>query len=221
MPLTIDIAPFRGHPIVRYASGNSASYFLRLPDGQFGSGKGYPAYNNESLSQLRDSGKPVSAVDKSTTYLSWTDFWQTIQAIADYERSRAPGVLHPRINAPDYFGSENTSPDCRTRESCNRCDHPDHIAVGQALRLFVAGTYDRAWWVGYSSRTKPENLNGEGYAWKGEVFFAYAAAVLSETTSNGDPQPPNLFEWRSWGARDYFRSVAWDQPDPDVPVCGP
>lgn len=221
VPLTIDIAPFRGHPIVRYASGNSASYFLRLPDGQFGSGKGYPAYNNESLSQLRDSGKPVSAVDKSTTYLSWTDFWQTIQAIADYERSRAPGVLHPRINAPDYFGSENTSPDCRTRESCNRCDHPDHIAVGQALRQFVAGTYDRAWWVGYSSRTKPENLNGEGYAWKGEVFFAYAAAVLSETTSNGDPQPPNLFEWRSWGARDYFRSVAWDQPDPDVPVCGP
>ncbi len=220
-PLTVDIAAVRGHPIVRYTSGNSVSYFLRLPDGRFLSGKGYPAFNNESLTQLRDSGKPVSAVDKSTTYQSWADFWQTIQAIADYERSRVPTVIHPRIHAPDYFGSDNSQADCRTRESCNRCDHPDHIAVAQAVRQFGTGTYDRVWWVGYASQRLPENLNGEEFIGKGEVFFAYAAAVLDETTMNGDPQPPNLFEWRTWGARDYFRAVAWDKPDSDLPVCGP
>ena len=221
LPLTIDVAQFLGHPIVRYTSGNSVSYFLRLPDGQFRSGKGYPAYNNESLPELRDNNKPVSAVDKSTTYRSWKDFWQTLQAIADYERSRVPAMLHPRINAPDYFGVDNSQADCRSRESCNRCDHPDHIAVGQALRQFVSGTYDRVWWVGYYSQTRPENLTGLDFMGKGEVFFAYTAAVLSETTANGSPQPPNLFEWRSWGARDYVRTVGWDQPDADLPVCGP
>jgi hypothetical protein len=221
LPLTVDIAQFLGHPIVRYTSGNSVSYFLRLPDGAFRSGRGYPAYHNESLSQLRDSGKPVSAVDRSTTYRSWKDFWETLRAIADYERSRVPAVTHPRISAPDYFGVDNSQEDCRTRESCNRCDHPDHIAVGQALRKFVTGTYDRVWWVGYFSRTLPENLNGADFLGKGEVFFAYAAAVLNETTSNGKPQPPNLGEWRAWGARDYIRTVGWDRPDPDVPACGP
>jgi len=219
-PLTVDIAQFLGHPIVRYTSGNSASYFLRLPDGAYRSGKGYPAYQNESLSELRDRGKPVSAVDKSTTYRSWKDFWQTIQAIAEYERSRVPAVLHPKINAPDYFGADNSDASCKSQDACNRCDHPDHIAVGQALRQFVAGIYDRVWWVGYYSQTRPENLNGEDFSGKGEVFFAYAAAVLNESTMNGDPAPPNLWEWRAWGARDYFRIVGWDQPDPDRPMCG-
>jgi hypothetical protein len=100
LPLSVDIAQFLGHPIVRYTSGNSVSYFLRLPDGAFRSGKGYPAYHNESLSQLRDNGKPVSAVDRSTTYRSWKGFWETFRAIADYERSRMPAVTHPRISVP-------------------------------------------------------------------------------------------------------------------------
>jgi len=54
-------------------------------------------------------------------------------------------------------------------------------------------------------------------------FFivANAAAVLSKTTANGSPEPPNLFEWRTWGARDYIRTVGWEQPDPDLPACGP
>ena len=221
VPLTIDIARFNGHPIVRYTSRNSVSYFLRLPDGAYMSGKGYKAYNSESLSQLRDAGKPVSAVDKSTTYTSWKDFWQTLQAIMDSERARVPGLAHPRVSAPDYFGTDNSQRDCGTRDNCNRCDHPDHIAVGEALRQFVAGTYDRTWWIGYESMKKPENLRGEDFAYKGEVFFAYATAVLTETTANGDPAPVNLFEWRSWGARDYFRTVAWDAPDPDRPVCAP
>ena len=221
VPLTVEVASFRGHPIVRYTTGNSVSYFLRLPDGQYQSGKGYPAYNNESLSQLRDSGKPVSAVDRSTSYQSWEDFRQTLQGIADFERSRLPNVTLPRISGPDYAGTDNARQDCDAGSSCNRCDHPDHLAVGQALRRFVAGTYDRVWWVGYASETRPENLRGPDFSGKGAVFFAYANAVLSETTLNGKPQQPNLGDWRAWGARDYFRMVGRDQPDSDAPVCGP
>jgi GlcNAc-PI de-N-acetylase len=219
-PLTIDVARVNGHPIVRYTCGNSVSYFLRLPDGKYLAGTGYPAYNNESLSQLRDSGKPMTAVDKSTTYQSWKDFVQTLQAIMEHERSPMPAASHPAVNAPDYFGSDNSRQDCSSSDTCNRCDHPDHIAVGQALRQFVAGTYNRTWWVGYETQDRPENLAGADFARKGELFFAYASAVENETMLNGKPARPDLQEWRNWGARDYTRTVRPDQPDPDKPVCG-
>jgi LmbE family N-acetylglucosaminyl deacetylase len=219
-PLTVNVSRFNDHPILRYTCGNSVSYFLRLPDGQYGSGRGYPAYDNESLLQLRGDGKPVSAVDKSTTYKSWKDFWQTLRAIMDYERSQVPAAAHPWINAPDYFGTDNSQQDCHSRKSCNPCDHPDHNAVGEALRQFVAGTYDRAWWVGYDTMNRPENLKGADFVRKGEVFLAYGAAVLNETTANGNPARPELEEWQAWGARDYARTVSWDQPDPDNPHCG-
>ena len=220
-PLLVDVARFNDHPVVRYNSRNSTSYFLRLPDGRYRSGTGYPAYRNESLSQLRDGGKPVSAVDNSTTYRSWTDFWQTLRAIMEYERSGVPAASHAWVQAPDYSGVDNSHQDCGSRESCNRCDHPDHIAVGEALRQFVSGTYNRVWWVGYDTENRPENLTGADFARKGEVFFAYSAAVLTETTSNGNPAPPDLEEWHAWGARDYVRTVDWDQPDRDSPACGP
>lgn len=218
-PLTVEVGRFNDHPVVRYTFANSVSYFLRLPDGGYRSGMGYPAYNNESLSQLRDRGKPVTALDKSTTYKSWGDFWQTLQAIMEYERARVPAMPHPWVNAPDYFGADNSRQDCGAPGSCNPCDHPDHKAVGDALRQFATGTYNRSWWVGYDTRNRPENLKGADLARKEELFLAYGAAVLLETTANGNPAPPDLEEWRAWGTRDYGRTVNWDEPDPDKPAC--
>jgi len=58
-PLVVDVARFNDHPIVRYSSRNSTSYFLRLPDGRYRSGTGYPRIGTSRLSQLRDGGKPV------------------------------------------------------------------------------------------------------------------------------------------------------------------
>jgi hypothetical protein len=220
-PLRIDVARFNDHPILRYTCRNTASYFLRLPDGKNRDGKGYPSDNYESLSQLRDSGKPVSALDKSTTYKTWKDFWQTLQAIMDYERSQVPAASHPWVNAPDYGSIDNTHQDCKSPGVCNPCDHPDHKGMADALRQFVAGTYNRAWWVSYDSQNRAENLDGEKFAHKGEVFFAYATAVFAETMANGNAAQPDLEEWRAWGARDYVRIVNWDQPDPDNPKCGP
>ena len=218
-PVTMDVVEFNGHPIVRTTIQNSVSYALRLPDGRYAHGDGYPATNNESLSQLRDIGKPVSAVDGSTTYTSWIDFWGMLEAILEHERSQLPEASHPWVHAPDYSGQDNTSSTCDAEPGCNPCDHPDHTAVADALREFVSGTYNRSWWVGYESRNLPRNLTGQALAQKGAAFFGYANAVFDATTRNGAPQSPSIEEWRLWGERDHVRTVPWDQPDVDDPVC--
>jgi hypothetical protein len=218
-PMTVDHVRVNDHVILRYTCRNSASYFLRLPDGRYQSGKGYAATNYESLTQLRDGGKPISAVDKSATYSTWADFRQTLQSIMDLERILVPSAIHPLVNAPDYFGIDNSHQDCQKPGTCNACDHPDHKAVADALRQFVGGVYNRAWWVGYETQNRPENLAADEFARKGRAFFAYSAAVLQETTANGTPVQADLGEWRAWGARDYYRTVSWDQPDGDNPVC--
>ncbi len=218
-PVTVDVVEANGHPVVRYTVGNSASYVLRLPDGRWRGGDGYPATGNESLSQLRDAGKPVAAVDGSTTYTSWADFWGTLEAIVDAERAAASEAAPLQIHAPDYSGADNADPACAERPGFNPCDHPDHKAVGDAVRAFASGTYERVWWVGYDAQTRPENLDGEPFRQKGATFFGYATAVHRETALNGDPAPPDLGEWRAWGARDYVRAVPSGEPDADAPAC--
>jgi len=220
-PITLAVVERNGHPIVRYSMRNSESYFLRLPDGRWRAGDGYPSTGHESLSQLRDLGKPVSAVDGSTTYTSWEDFWQTLGAILEHERSRVPEAEHPWVHAPDYAGDDNASPTCDADSSCNPCDHPDHTAVADALREFAGGIYNRSWWVGYDTQNRPENLDGAAFTHKGAAFFGYAEGVAEETARSGRIRRPDLSEWRAWGARDYVRTVPWDQPDTDAPVCRP
>jgi hypothetical protein len=205
-PLRMDIAGFRGHPILRYSCGNSVSYFLRLPDGDIRTGKGYAATGFQSLEQLRDNTKPVTAVDRSTTYATWQDFCLTLKAIVESEKERA-AVAHPRINAGDYDAA------------CDPEDHYDHRATADALRTFAAGTYERVWWVGYDTRNRPENLSSPALENKKVVFFGYGKEVLNQTTLNGNPAQPSEEEWKLWGARSYYRVVPFDKPDPDKPDC--
>lgn len=220
-PVVLDVAEMNGHPIVRYTLGPSVSYVLRLPDGRWRAGDGYPSTGNESLSLLRDTGRPVSAVDGSTTYATWEDFWRTLEAILAYERAQLPEAGTPWVHAPDYSGEDNASPTCASAPGCNPCDHPDHTAVGDALRAFVGGAYHRSWWVGYDAVTRPENLDGAAFAQKGVAFFGYAEAVREETARGGEARRPDLGEWRAWGARDYVRTVPRGEPDVDAPVCRP
>jgi len=205
-PLQVDIAAFRSHPILRYTCGNSASYFLRLPDGDIRTGTGYVATGFQSIEQLRDSNKPVTAVDKSTTYTGWQDFCLTLKDILESERTRA-GATHPRVNAGDYD------------DACDPDDHYDHRATADALRSFAAGTYERLWWVGYDSQNRPENLSGQALANKKAVFFGYGAEVLARTTLNGNPVQPSEGEWKLWGARSYYREVPYNKSDPTKPDC--
>src|SRR5205085_5185851 len=71
-------AIFRGHNIHYSRYKNTLAYFLRLPDGRL-NGSGSERHNHESITKLH-KGKIASiiAVDKSTTYVGWDDFCQTL-----------------------------------------------------------------------------------------------------------------------------------------------
>lgn len=143
-PLKMDIIKFNGHPLQRYTIGNSVSYFLRLPDGYNGSGT--TAYNNESLTQLRDSQKSITAVDKSTSYTSWSDFTNTLKAIMDYEKGLV-GQSNPWVNVADFDSSLNPN------------DHADHKATSDAVASFAHGTYTRGLYVTYDSQNRAPILS--------------------------------------------------------------
>ena len=87
-PLKIDISAFRGHPILRYTCGKSASYFIRLPDGHIRTRKGIASTGFQTLEQLRDSGKMAKAVDRSTTYANWRDLCLTLKEVLESEWAR-------------------------------------------------------------------------------------------------------------------------------------
>ncbi|MCR8963342.1 PIG-L family deacetylase [Brevibacillus halotolerans] len=197
-PLTIDIAQFNDHPIVRYTSGNSVSYFLRLPDGMDGSGS--KEYNNESLSKLRDSNKSITAVDKSTTYTSWSDFTSTLKEIMDFE-SNAVGAKYPWVNVADNDSKYNPG------------DHMDHKATSDAVSTFAKGNYNRALYVTYDVKNKKANIGGAALTNKKNLFYAYANEVYSQTVANGDPVDQQLFEdeWYWWGNKSYSRNIKYDQ----------
>lgn len=95
------------HNIFTWTYGPVTVAFLRVPDGggtgadgcgSFGSGT--PAYNCNSLSQLRDTGRALPAVDKSTTYISWPDFYGTFLGIAGY--FGLPRTQVTWLNAPEF-----------------------------------------------------------------------------------------------------------------------
>ena len=205
-PLTIETASVRSHPIVCYRVGQSVDYFLRLPDGNMETGKGYEEYGNQSLAQLRDASKPIRAVDGSTSYPNWEDFWRTIEALMSSEQARMPGVA-PLLNASDYS------------VRCNPKDHTDHVATGAAVREFASGRYDRVWFVGYDVEHRRPNLRSADVRNKRALFRAYSAMVLELTTRNGEPVRPDDENWRLYGSRSYSRSVPRGRPDVDDPRC--
>lgn len=202
-PLTTHVATVRCHPVQRYVCRNTVIYFLRLPDGN-PSGSGYPSTNHESLSQLRDSGKPVSAVDGSTTYTSWADFCETIVQIVASECLEV-AQAHPWLNVSDYCSTTNPG------------DHADHKATADAVRTFASTRFNRAWFLTYCTEGCAPNLTGAALTNKKRTFDAYGAEVQRMTTLDGSPVGPNQGEWSAWGAKSYVRLVPFGQPDVDNP----
>src|SRR5438132_1539125 len=114
----------QAHQIWRCVKGGAVAYFMRLPDGA-PSGEGYSGRG--SMAMLRDGQQAtLAALDGSTTYTSWTDFYTTIRAIVDYESNNqaAPFV---EVHAPEYDRTANPN------------DHPDHLATADAVHA-TAGT---------------------------------------------------------------------------------
>ncbi len=180
-----------GHALTRFAStdGLAVMYFLRLPDGQ-PSGSGYAATGSQSIRKLKTDGKPISAVDGSTTYRSWEDLTATL---AQLIRQEASGSRSVWVNIADTDTTENPG------------DHSDHIHTSLAIqdaRLKVSTCINRALFVEYATQNKPATLTGED--------LVINAAVWGATTSGiADFDHASTFEpgHNVWLSRNVLRTL--------------
>jgi GlcNAc-PI de-N-acetylase len=158
-----DTRDFNGHSISYWSSNNVTCYFLRLPDGNL-DGNGFPQYNYESLSKFKaEHMTSVTALDNSTTYISWSDFYNTLQAIILSESS---GISDMWINYLNPSTTENPN------------DHSDHIATGQAIQAMgIIPNLQQALFTGYNSN-ETRSLDQTDYFWKVGMFAAYEKAVF-------------------------------------------
>jgi hypothetical protein len=173
-----------GHRVAAYRGVGFTAYCLRLPDGGLDAA-GFSSNDGANMAKLAAGSIPsLAAVDGSAAYDSWDDLCATLRAICAHER-RTAGTVTPWINAAD--------PD----RTINPGDHPDHYAVGDAVRSFaVQDGYHRAWWVSYDARSRPENLEGSDLDAKRFLWRAYGWATGA----------PNEDEWSWWGAKRYDRT---------------
>lgn len=158
---------FNGHSVYYWCADNAAIYFMRLPDGNL-DGSGFPLYNFQSTSKLK-SGKIkfITAVDNSTRYNSWADFFTTLEAIVFTE---ADGINKRWLH---YL-----NPD----EAINPKDHADHTATGEAVQCLK--NKKNLWQVlyaGYNVINTAGKLKGVGVFWKAGMFTAYDKAVFDNS----------------------------------------
>ena len=203
-PLTIHVDYFNGHPVPRYTCANTATYFMRLPDGN-PDGTGYPSTDHQSLSQLRDANMPIVAVDGSATYTTWNDFCDTLSAMVQAERQGVPQE-HSWINAADYRALHQSrrprrpQGDGGCRAVVRRCARLQSRVVPHVLHFMV-----------------PRQSGWHRTAEQETDFDAYGLEVLRVTTIDGSPVQPQESEWTYWGEYNYVRLLDWDQPDTDDP----
>ena len=176
-----------GHRIFRVGYRNTATYFLRLPDGN-PSGTGYPGTRYQSLERLANSDISVlSAIDGSTAYRGWRDLVATWRALVDHERAEARAV---QLNVAESDASINPG------------DHSDHrmtakAALEAAKDLACAR---RVYYVEYASARLPENLASQQRDMESSVLAVTAAGILAlDHTSIWHPYH------RSCLGRNYFR----------------
>ena len=182
--LTFHTQKINGKFIATYECGNSISYCMRFPN---------PVDPNAvSLARLRD-GQDTSAttVDETNIYNGWSDVWQTLQAIVGFETQQSSNP-NPWVNCHDYNRRRNPN------------DHVDHWATADALRMFAASTYKRAWFVGDDDTNRPDVLSSTLVSQKKALFDAYSNKVLEITTLNGNSRGPNAIEWGWWATKSYF-----------------
>ncbi len=155
---------FNNHSIIYWSTNNATCYFLRLPDGNL-DGNGFSTRNYQSLSKLKAGHiSTITAVDYSTTYQSWPDFYTTLQTIILFESTGTPNVWINYLN-PDAGINPN--------------DHPDHIATGQAIQdMTIISGLRQALFVGYTLNNASADLQPTDLFWKVGMFAAYEKAVF-------------------------------------------
>ncbi|MFO1108321.1 MAG: hypothetical protein U1E61_03960 [Bradyrhizobium sp.] len=185
--------PFNGHAIYRVSYRNTASYFLRVPDGS-PLGTGYAHTGFQSLKRLADGDNDtLAAVDGSTVYHGWSDLVGTLRAIIDYERGQTRLV---QLNVAELDAHINPE------------DHSDHLMTAKAA---IAAARDLSCirlvsYVDYASSKLPENLDMHERDMESSVF----AVTLAGVQALGQPTSWQHYD-RSYVGRNYFRV----QQEPD------
>lgn len=155
------------HMVHCWSVNNATCYFLRLPDGGL-DGNGFPENNYQSLSKFSAGHMDaITAIDQSTTYHSWLDFYTTLQTIILQEST---GISDIWINYLNPDGNANPQ------------DHPDHMATGKAIQAIpIIARLRQALFTGYSSAQNSEKLSAEHLFWKAGMFAAYEKAVYDQS----------------------------------------
>jgi hypothetical protein len=190
-----------GHPLQRCVYANTISYFMRLPDGNL-DGAGYESHHFESLKKLREGSiKSISAIDGSTTYTGWGDFYQTIQQVIKTESNN-------KVSPNVHLNTQEHDP------ALTPVDHSDHLTIGLAVTEVIKGTQLQAsYYVGYDIKKRPANLSSAASMYKSGTFMVYERVMQSKALKTTFCELP--VSYSSWLFRTYFRTVGGkEQPPP-------
>jgi LmbE family N-acetylglucosaminyl deacetylase len=158
--------------------------FMRLPDGGYPAGDGYPRYHRESLTKLwRRPRSTATSVDGLNTYTR-RGLIDTLAAVMNRFQPRRMAVL-------DYVNAFSDE------------DHQDHYAAAcfsVAAHRRCTFAHELVGYAGYPGQRLPENVTGALLRSKQDAFFAYGRfdprACSSEASCSGTP-------YAAWLRRQY------------------
>lgn len=183
---TATIATVNGHNITKYVYGNTVSYFLRLPDGDF-DGNGFPITGHKSLQKLKQGNiTSITSVENSATYTSWSDLTNTIQQIILTEKGADNQVWM-------YTASLDNN--------ANPGDHSDHLYAAHAGQDAVSAML----WVGisefvdYATSSMPANLNATQHENAAAIFMLSEWGITEKEYSSSF-----VTDHKAWLPMDYF-----------------
>jgi LmbE family N-acetylglucosaminyl deacetylase len=165
-PLGCSMVQIRDHSIRKCTLGNTASYFLRLPDGKR-DGRGFARYSYRSLRKLRSNpSSDMSAVDGSTTYRGWADLMATVGAMAGLD---SPAVT---VHTSDPNIARNPH------------DHFDHRMAGFLVSdLRKQHPLSAMYYVGYALATRAVNRSTAQTQAKTMLLLAYDREMTAANKS--------------------------------------
>jgi hypothetical protein len=189
------------HPIQRCQKSPAVvAYYMRMPGGNGSDGTGY---GKGSLELLRDQATPTTAINGSTIYGTWQDFYTTLSQVIELEAAdHAASSIE--VHAPDYDRTINLD------------DHPDHLVTADAVRAgSVVATHNWTldWYIDYQTRNLPVNLTDAQHAIKDSEFKAYDDWMFAA----GYEQLYFESWYMRWRWRTYFRTGASSASRPSAP----
>ena len=182
-----------GHPLLlRTLVGDPriSVVFMRLPDGDYPSGLGYPVTGNQSLMKLWNGGNKatpsissIAAVDKSNSF-TYSDLVATLTALMNaYEPQQ--------VATQDYT------------ETFAGWDHHDHTAAAYFARL-AQSSYAKAHQLlafqDYQTLERPQNVFDDLLAEKKSVFYLYG---LYDEGACAEEIACEATEYNNWLKRQY------------------